>query len=148
MHATTASMRTSARCKGDLIPFRARCRADDEAQKRFGNVPMRSLMEAYPNVMWGEQKEESPRAVDPEEQVRVFRTGDLGRLSCQGLLLAGRLDLQAKIGGALPCSLRNTHTVRLATRAQQHMRIPHDCAAAAHQFPQHGKEACMCGVQV
>ena len=63
-------------------------------------------MAADDYVMWGQSTAPVFQAVDPEEQVRVFRTGDLGRLSCQGLLLAGRLDLQAKIGGALQCAPR------------------------------------------
>lgn len=66
-------------------------------------VPLLKLIEASPFVVCGTSTVWAHLCgrMDLQEQVRVFRTGDVGKLSPYGLQLAGRLDLQAKIGGAL-----------------------------------------------
>ena len=127
VHAsTTSGTRMSPCSRAIILKFCSycKCRPDKAAKGRFCSIPRVSLLAADSYVMWGQSTAPVFQAVDPEEQVRVFRTGDLGRLSCQGLLLAGRLDLQAKIGGALPCSPRCTQVLASAGDAQQHMCMP------------------------
>jgi hypothetical protein len=72
---------------------------------RFFNIPEQELRLAGQHMLWGSCGQEiftehMPEAQDQKELVSVFKTGDLGTITPDGLELRGRLDLQAKIGGA------------------------------------------------
>ena len=122
---------------------------DEAAKERFSTVPRQKLWEetSYPTGMWGTGAVDDDQA----EHVRVFRTGDLGRISRNGLELAGRLDLQAKIGGALALQPAH-HACKLmvedvsAERMRRSQRL-------VHLLVRWHIEVCkdpsmMCGVQV
>ncbi|BDA41299.1 probable enterobactin synthase component F at N-terminal half [Coccomyxa sp. Obi] len=68
----------------------------EQAGHRFSSFPRDQLEAASHMILWGERTSSDgplPRAE------RVFRTGDLGIITFQGLEIRGRLNLQAKING-------------------------------------------------
>ncbi|CAL8461978.1 g1509 [Coccomyxa elongata] len=123
-------------------------RQSEQAGQRVPHFPRDQLETACHRILWGERSSGDGPLPHAE---RVFRTGDLGLITSQGLEIRGRLDLQAKIHGVRidileveGCLAAHPQVVAAAAKVwtagpRGGMRL---CAYVELREPQNGADTC------